>query len=123
MEVVGYCTLKKDAQGQSPIPMSEFQGQDVRVLEFATDGGVLVINSKATGIGMFDKEHIYRKFECTVEGDIVCPPKLDFMQRIEYTMRATTRKGGYNPLLKQMVIQASLAKGQFYDHFLWAKQD
>lgn len=123
MEVVGYATIKKDAVGQSPLPMSEFQGQDVRVMEFAVDGGVLVLNAKATGIAMFDKEHIYRKFECRMEGDVVCPPGLNIIERMMYVGKVMGRKGGYNQLLKQMVIQASLMKGKFNDQFLFAVQE
>lgn len=35
-------------------------------MEFAVDGGALVINAEATGVAMFDKEDIVRKFECKV---------------------------------------------------------
>jgi len=123
MEVVGYCTLKKDAEGQSPLPMETFRGQDVRVLEFAEDGGALVINREATGIGMFDKEHISRRFECGVVGDVLTPPGLNMVEQTLYIGKVMTRKGGYNVILKQMVIQASLMKGKFNDQFLFAKQE
>ena len=122
MDVVGYATIKKDAVGQSPLPMSEFQGQDVRVFEFASDGGALVINAKATGIAMFDKEHIYRKFECGVSGDVLTPPGMNVVDQMMYMSKVLSRKGGYNNLLKNMVIQASLMKGKFNDQFLFAVQ-
>jgi hypothetical protein len=123
MDVVGYCTIKKDAVGQSPLPMSEFQGQDVRVFEFDSEGGALVINAKATGIATFDKEHIYRKFECGVVGNVLTPPGLDMLEQTIYVGKVMMRKGGYNELLRNMVIQASLMKGKFNDQFLFAVQE
>ena len=122
MEVAGYATIKKDAVGQSPLPMSEFQGQDVRVFEFAVDGGALVINRAGTGIAMFDKEHIYRKFECGVVGNVLTPPGLNMVEQTMYVGKVLSRKGGYNELLRNMVIQASLMKGKFNDQFLFAVQ-
>jgi hypothetical protein len=123
VDVVGYCTIKKDADGQSAISMDHFRGQDVRVMEFASDGGVLVINSEATGVAMFDKEHISRKFECGLAADVVTPPGLNLVEQTLYVGKVLSRKGGYNLILKNMVIQASLAKGKFNDGFLFAVQE
>ena len=39
-----------------------------------------------------------------------------------YVAKAQQRKGGYNHLLRNMVIEASLMKSKFYDSFLWQKQ-
>ena len=103
--------------------MSEFQGQDVRVMEFDREGGALVVNSKATGLAHFDKEHIYRKFECGVQGDVLTPPRLNVVEQMMYVGKVMTRKGGYNGLLRQMVVQASLMKGKFDDRFLFAVQE
>lgn len=122
MDVVGYATIKKDAEVFSTVPMTEFQGQDVRVFEFDRDGGALVINSKATGLAHFDKEHILRKFECCVVGNVLTPPGLNMIAQTMYVGKVLSRKGGYNDLLKNMVIQASLMKGKFNDQFLFAVQ-
>ena len=123
MEVVGYADIKKDATtGTSAIPISKFIDGPCRVMEFAEDGGVLVIDREAQGLAMFDKEDVYRKFKCGFCGEVVTPPNLSLTDKIIYAGKCMTRKGGYNNLLKQMVIQASLMKGEFYDHFLWAKQ-
>lgn len=122
MQIVGYVELSKDAQGTSPVPLERFQGKIVRVIEFTRDGGVMVVDSNATGIGMFDSQHVVRKMECTLEGEVVVPPGLNFMEKSFYIMRCLTRKGGYNHLLAQMVVHASLVKGKFEDSFLWAKQ-
>ena len=124
MEVVGYAVIKKGATtGTSHLPLEKFTSERVRVMEFAEDGGVLVLNSEGTGLAMFDKCDVHTSFKCTVEGDIVCPPDYNIMKRFEYMTLATSRKGGYNWQLKEMVIQASLMKGKFHDRFLWQQQD
>lgn len=129
MEVVGYAIISKTAStGTSAISLDEFRGQTVRVFEFAEDGGVLVLNAKATGLAMFDKEDVRASFKCCLfpspMGDVVCPPELkdNFIKKVEYATRVNMRKGGYNNLLKEMIVHASLHKGKFNDHLLWAKQ-
>lgn len=122
MDVVGYCTIKNDATSGVAQNLDKFLGKDLRVMEFDQWGGVLVISSDATELAMFDKQDVIRKFECTIMGEYIMPPKLDMIGQMAYTMRLNTRKGGYAPILKQMVIQASLMKGQFNDNFLFQKE-
>jgi len=122
-DIVGYCEIRKGAQGTSAIPLEKFYGGRVRVIEFGLDGSVLVIDKEGTGIGMFEKEDVVRKFECTTMGEYIMPPGLNEMERMVYMNRVMTRKGGWAPILKEMVIQASLSKGVFNDSMLWAKQD
>jgi len=124
MDVVGYIEISKDATNMvSAIPISKFQGQTVRVFEFAQDGGALVIDREATGIAMVEKECIKRSFKCTmINNDIVAPPGLNFVEQMLYTTKCMSRKGGYNNIIKEMVIQFSLMKGKFTDDFLWQKQ-
>jgi hypothetical protein len=71
---------------------------------------------------MFQKQDIYRGFKCGYSSGIVTPPDLDKINQMIYVEKATNRKGGYNQLVRNMVIQASLMKGQFYDNFLWSLQ-
>lgn len=123
MDIQGYATIKRDAKTGVGPNIQTFLGQDVRVMEFASDGGVLVVNREATAAAMFDKEDVYRSFKCTVSGDVICPPGINLVEQMLYMGKVMQRKGGYNPLLKAMVIQASLAKGQFHDSFLWQCQD
>jgi hypothetical protein len=122
MEVTGYCTISKNATTGRGENLQSFIGKDCRVFEFSTDGGVLVVNSEATGVAMFDKEDVVRKFECRVVGDVLCPPQLNVVEQMVYVAKVTMRKGGYNNLLKNMVIQASLAKGKLSDDFLFQKE-
>lgn len=120
MEVVGYALIKPDAKtGQSPIPISKFIGHPVRVMEFAHDGGVLVLDPEATGLGMFDACDVKASFKCRVQGEVLMPPELNVAEQMLYYGKVITRKGGYNNTLKQMVIHASLGRGKFTDSFLF----
>lgn len=123
MEVTGYATIKKDAKtgiGSNP---EKFFGQDVRVIEFSTDNeGVLVVASDGESMCMFDKEDVKRSFKCGVIGEIITPPDMDISEKMIYSMKVMNRKGGYNNLLRAMVIQASLMKGKFDDNILFAKE-
>jgi len=123
MEIIGYCTIAKDADcSRSLLTPEDWQGKDVRVMEFSRDGGALVLSSDGANMGMFEKKDIKRRFECGVSGIVITPPGLDIMHQMAYATKAQMRKGGYNQLLAAMVVQASLMKGEFHDSFLWAKQ-
>lgn len=122
MEIQGYATINKNATTGVGPEIDSFLGQDVRVVEFASDGGVLCVNREATAMAMFEKQDVYRSFKCTSVNNVICPPNLNLLEQMMYIGKVITRKGGYNLRLKQMVIQASLMKGEFYDYFLWAKQ-
>ncbi len=71
---------------------------------------------------MFEKSDISTYFRCQVVGDIVCPPDLNHIEQMIYSAKVMNRKGGYGPLLKRMVIAASLMKGKFDDSILFAGQ-
>lgn len=122
MEVKGYCTINKSATTGRGENLNKFIGKDVRILDFGHDDSVLVIDAEASEIAMFDKIDVYRKFECSISGDVICPPNTSMIEQMAYTMKVKTRKGGYNNLLRAMVIQASLMKGHFDDRLLFAKQ-
>lgn len=124
MELQGFCTIKKDAKSGSGTENLEwFLGKDCAVMEFSEhDGSVLVMDWDGRGLAMFDKEDVQRKFECRMSGDVIYPPKLNLTEQMTYFSKVINRKGGYNKLLKNMVIQASLLKGEFYDDFLFQKQ-
>lgn len=120
MEVVGYCEIKKDATTCKGTEKPEnYIGKLCRVMEFDQWGGVLVLNSAATGLAMFDACDVHRKFECKVAGEYLLPPGLNPIAEMEYMHRLMTRKGGYNTIVRQMVIGASLLKGKYNDDFLF----
>ena len=122
-DVVGYCRIKHNATtGISPENINSFLGKAFRVMEFAEDGGVMIINSEATGLATFDKCDVVAKFECGQSGIYVLPPKLHALEQMAYVGRCMNRKGRYNQLVRAMVVEASLFKGTFTDSFLWEKQ-
>lgn len=124
MEVVGYALIKGDAKsGMSPIAISNFLNKPVRVLEFTRNGDVLVVDTQSTGLATFDACDIRSKFECSVMGEYIMPPGLNEIEKMIYVGKLQSRKGGWAPILKHMVIMASLHKQQYNDAFLWQKQD
>lgn len=123
MDIVGYCTIKKDATTCKGAEKPEqFLGKDCAVMEFDREGGVLCLNPDGTALAMFDKEDVIRKFECTIMGEYVMPPKLDMIQQMAYMTKLTSRKGGYNNIVRGMVIQYGLMEGVYNDNFLFQKE-
>jgi hypothetical protein len=123
MELVGYAEIKRDAStGLSAVSLDLFKGKVVRVMEFSQDGGALVIDPGATGLATFDSVDIVRKFRCSESGEYLIPPDLNFLEQAMYITRLTTRKGGWDPILKKMLIGASLHRGEFNDTFLFQNQ-
>jgi hypothetical protein len=122
-EIVGFVDIKKEAKScigaKNP---NEFIGETCAVLEFGVDDCVLVLNPKSTALAMFDKEDVCRKFKCSYSNGIVCPPNLNMIEMMVYVGKCMNRKGGYNGIVRNMVIEASLMKGQFTDGFLWQMQ-
>jgi len=125
MELVGYCEIKKDAStgmGNSA-PIDDFLGKTLRVMEFDSEGGVLVMNSAATSLCMFDACDVRRSFKCSAVGEHLTPPGLNMIEQTIYIAKLMNRKGGFNQLLKNMLIQASLMKGTFSDSFLFSMEN
>jgi hypothetical protein len=122
-KIVGFAHIKKDATTcAGAINPEEFIGQTCAVMEFGFDDCVLVLNPQGTALASFDKEDVQRSFKCGYSAGIVTPPDLDMLNQMLYVTKAQNRKGGYNNLVRNMVIAASLSKGEFSDSFLWAKQ-
>ena len=123
MDVVGYAIIREGANSISPIPLHKFYKNRVRVMEFAADGGVLVIDNEASGLAMFDSKDVIRSFKCEPFMEVICPPNLTMPEKMAYYARCMTRKGGYNHIVREMVIAASLHRGEFCDSLLWQLQD
>jgi hypothetical protein len=119
-DIVGFAEISKTATtckgAKNP---EEFFGKN---LEFGRDDSVLVLNPLGTALAMFDKEDVRRSFRCEYIDGVVTPPDLGFIEKMTYVAKVQQRKGGYNHLLRNMVIQASLMKSVFYDSFLWQMQ-
>ncbi len=121
MDIVGYCSIKKDAKTGVGSEPQTFLGKDVRVMEFDDWGGVLALNSEANAMCMFDKCDVIRAFKCSVspDGHFVLPPNLHPLEQMVYIDKLMHRKGGYNETIKHMVIQYGLMKGVYNDDFLF----
>lgn len=121
MDIEGFVTIKKNATTcKGALNPNEFIGKDCAVLSFGFDDSVLVLNPAGTALGMFEKEDVERKFKCSgLVSGVVCPPNLNQFEKLLYVTKALGRKGGYNNLVKNMVIQYSLMEGEFTDNFLW----
>ena len=121
MDIQGYAELHPDALGRGVHHRDQhlFQGKVCRVVEFTSEGDVLVISPCGTRMGDFARMNVRRSFRCHVEGMVICPPDQDLVQRMLYVGRAMARKGGYCDTIRRMVITASIAKGRFTDGFLW----
>ena len=125
MKPVGYVLIKANPKtGISPAPISDFVGKPIRVMEFASDGGVLCINSEATALATFDKEDIYTSFKCNECYGIILPPDIEVLSSkgVQFLLQRQQRKGGYDHTVRACVIASSLAKGEFNDDFLFQKQ-
>lgn len=120
MDMQGYCTIKKNATTckgtDSP---NKFLGKDCQVMEFDQWGGALVLASDGSGLAMFDKEDIIRRFECGAQGEYLTPPNLHPLEQMAYVTKLMSRKGGYNHIIRGMVIQYGLMKGKYNDDFLF----
>ena len=105
-------------------PRKYLTGHRLRVMEFAQDGGAMVYAPDGTEIAMVEECDIRAKFKCCVVGDMVMHPDLadDIFGQVAYQTKVLERKGGYEPILKELVIAASLHRGEFCDSVLWAKQ-
>lgn len=125
-EPVGYCTIKKDADCSKAGIMGsveDWQGQDVRVIEFSDHSqSALVVSRCGTKMAIFDYKDISRKFKCGFFGDVLIPPDLNPVEQMAYYLKVKMRKGGYTNLIREMIVQASLMKGKFYDTFLFSKK-
>lgn len=141
-DIKGYCILKSDADltkcmhSGSNDPFNNRSDEEIqkelkeiwisrrlRCLEINEDTeSFLLISSDGVKIGMVDKKDVGYYFHCEEQNGIILPPNLDFMDQMVYAARAMNRKGGYNNIVKHLVIAASLHRGEFCDSILWAKQ-
>jgi len=124
MDAVGYALIKSDftTKNTGALDPKSFTKQPVRVMDFAKDGGVLVMNPEGTAIAMFDAEDVRCSFKATISSGYVMPPDLEITEQFLYMSRCMSRKGGYPSILRNMVVTASLHKNVFNDSVLWQKQ-
>ncbi len=120
-DIKGFAHIKNETKSIiSPAPSSDFEGEIVRVIDWAVDdSSALCINPKGTAIGDIPMEDICRSFRCGSQGPVLTPPGASITEQIFYTTKVLRRKGGYNSILKRLVVAASLSKGKFDDSILF----
>lgn len=92
----------------------------LRILDIAVDDtGFLVLNSTGTALAMVDKSDVDKYFLCNVCCGVICPPSMGMLEKLEFAGKRISRKGGYSKIVANMVITASLCKGEFTDSFLF----
>lgn len=121
MDIKGYCTIKESAEGRYVADVKKWkEALYCRVMDYNIDGDVLALLPDGKTMGMFNKNEVESFFPCVVFGNVLCPPDADFAVQMVYYHKVISRKGGYNDLLKRMVILASLRKGKLDDEFLFS---
>lgn len=74
-EIQGYCRLTYNAVCKPSIcDLKQIRGKILRVLEFASDNGALVLTLNGEGIAMVEPEYIAQYFKCSQVGEVLCPP-------------------------------------------------
>lgn len=131
----GYCLLKStehcfigynetfDPAGYREIKES-LVGRPLRIVDVAVDNSgflVLAPNGRAL-VDVRSMDDVDRHFLCDEFAGVLLPCGLSPQEKMMESMRRMNRKGGYNDLLRKMVIAASLQKNEFNDNFLFAKQ-
>lgn len=134
-EVKGYCLLKStehcfigysetfDPAGYREIKES-LVGRPLRIVDVAVDNSgflVLAPNGRAL-VDVRSMDDVDRHFLCDELFGVLLPCGLSPQEKKVQYIRRIIRKGGYNDLLRKMVIVASLQKKEFNDEFLFAKQ-
>ena len=123
MELQGYCMIKDTADFTKAMGESkDWVGKPIRCLEInESTGAVLAIDGSGTQMGSFDFEDLQSHFRCQTQGDVLMPSNLKGPECFLYFTAVMSRNGGYNELLRNMVIMSSLHKRKFNDHVLWTK--
>lgn len=136
LELKGYCTLKSTRHvviGLDP----DLNPTEYNKLKDELDHGCLLtivdIAVNNTGFLCFasdpgcvvdvqSMDDVYKYFYCDKFNDVLLPPGLDDTQKLIQSIKRVTRDGGYNHIIRKMVIGASLIKGEFTDDFLFTKR-
>jgi hypothetical protein len=117
-EIKGYAIVKSDAD----LSKAMHSGSNNIFDDRSQDEIQKELKDIWIGKPMFDLKDTSTFFECHEEGGIICPPKMEMVERIFYMSKVMNRKGGHNPIVRSLVIGHSLHKGEFCDSVLWAKQ-
>ena len=114
MELQGYALVKKDANCSYGMgPASIWQGNIVRVVEFNDSSeSVLVTSRDGNAMCMFDFKDLKTSFKCQDYFNVLIPVVKGEANKVFEAMKRQQRKGGYDQIVRQMVIQASIHSGE-----------
>ena len=121
MNIKGFCMLKstQTVRGYAG-NAAELLGTPLAIFDVAVNGdGFLVFNKEMTALADVRMPDVDLYFLCEIVNGVVIPPNLSFEQKMAEVAKRIGRKGGYNNIIKNMVIAGSLAKGKFDDRFLF----
>jgi len=122
-DIEGYVFISQSAKIVSVAPDSHFQGKVCRVIDWGCDNSALVLNNETTAMAMIESEDIISLFKCSIINNlVVAEPNISLLDSMIYYDKCMNRKGGYNSIVQQLVIGASLHKGVFTDSLLWQKE-
>lgn len=121
MGIKGFCILKstQTVRGYAG-DIAELLNTPLVIFDVAVNGdGFLIMNKSMTAMADVRMPDVDRYFLCEIIGGVVIPPDLSIEQKMAEITKRRARKGGYNDIIKNMVIAGSLAKGKFDDRFLF----
>lgn len=121
MGIKGFCILKstQTVRGYAG-DVADLLNTPLVIFDVAVNGdGFLVFNKQMTALADVRMPDVDRHFLCEIVCGVVIPPNLPLEQKMAEVAKRQLRKGGYNNIIKNMVIAGSLAKGKFDDRFLF----
>ncbi|MPM12596.1 hypothetical protein SDC9_58950 [bioreactor metagenome] len=117
-DTIGFCTISTAPEGKYVADPDFWKGKTCRVVDITIAGDVLVkLDNK---IGAFEAKDVVSIFRCQMFADVICSPEISFSDQMLYYKKIMNRKGGYNSLLRDMIISVSLRNGKFTDDFVFA---
>ena len=122
MEPQGFCMIKDEANFERAMGKKEdwTKGQIIMCMEI-NERSKSVLALKGNNMGMFEFEDLRAHFKCDKKGIFLFPPGLTLQEQMTYEYYVTRRNGGYQPLMMNMIIMASLHRREFCDSVLWQK--
>ncbi|MBR1525175.1 MAG: hypothetical protein IJ640_00745 [Prevotella sp.] len=124
MGIKGFCILKnyETVRGYRG-NLAELLNTPLVIMDVAVDNsGFLILNKQHTAMADVQMSDVDKYFLCEIVCGVVLPPNLTQEQKAAGVAKRVSRKGGYNHIVKNIVIAASLATGVFNDDFLFELQ-
>lgn len=124
MKTVGYVQVKYTATScRGTAWPHRYIGKICPVVEFFTDGSILVKNDQHNELVTIEPHDIDKTFRCRIQNDIILPYDFNAAETIDYIDCIKARPAGYNERLKNIIIVQSLWWGRFNDSVLWGDRN